>query len=67
MVSALAIGIASAVGTFLGNLALFSIIGMMAQRQQKKQEEELLRLQNDFIEMKRKEVERMRRYAKMEG
>jgi uncharacterized membrane-anchored protein YhcB (DUF1043 family) len=63
----LGIGIASAVGTLVGNLILFSIIGVMAQRQQKKQEKELLKLQNDFLEMRQKETERMRRYAKMEG
>jgi uncharacterized membrane-anchored protein YhcB (DUF1043 family) len=63
----LGIGIASAVGTLLGNLILFLIIGVMAQRQQKKQEKELLKLQSEFLEMRRKENERMQRYAKMEG
>ncbi len=39
----------------------------MAQRQEKKQREELQRLQNEFLEMRQKETERMQRYAKMEG
>lgn len=63
----LGIGIASAIGTLLGNLGVFWFIGMMAQRQEKKQKEELLKLQNDFIEMRQKEMERMQKYAQMEG
>jgi hypothetical protein len=39
----------------------------MAQRQEKKQKEELLKLQNEFLEMRQKENERMQRYAKMES
>lgn len=67
MVLALSIGIATAVGTFLGNLGVFWMIGKMAQRQEKKQREEIQRLQNEFLEMRQKEAERMRAYAKMEG
>ncbi len=67
MVLALSIGIATAVGTFLGNLGVFWMIGRMAQRQEKKQREELQKLQNEFLEMRQKEAERMKRYASMEG
>jgi flagellar motor component MotA len=67
MVLALSIGIATAVGTFLGNLGVFWVIGRMAQNQEKKQKEELQRLQSEFLEMRQKEIERMRAYAKMEG
>ena len=67
MVLVLSIGIATAVGTFLGNLGVFWMIGRMAQRQEKKQREELQRLQNEFLEMRQKETERMQRYAKMES
>jgi hypothetical protein len=63
----LGIGIASAIGTLLGNLGVFWFIGVRAQRQQKKQEKELLKLQSEFLEMRRKENERMQRYAKMES
>jgi cytidylate kinase len=67
MVLVLSIGIATAVGTFLGNLGVFWMIGKMAQRQERKQREELQRLQNEFLEMRQRETERMQRYAKMES
>ena len=67
MITFLTILGASALGTFLGNLGLFWVIGRMAQRQEKKQREELQRLQNEFLEMRQKETERMQRYAKMES
>jgi flagellar motor component MotA len=67
MVLVLSIGIATAVGTFLGNLGVFWMIGKMAQRQEKKQREELQRLQNEFLEMRQKETERMERYSRMES
>ena len=63
----LSIGIASVLGTFLGNLAVFWVIGLMAQRQQKKQAEELSRLQTEFLSTRQKEMERMERYARMES
>jgi uncharacterized membrane-anchored protein YhcB (DUF1043 family) len=59
--------VASAVGTLLGNLSLFMIIGTMAERQQKKQQKELERMQNAFLEMRQKETERLYRYAQMES
>ena len=58
---------ASALGTFFANLGLFWIVGAMAQRQQKKQEAELSRLRSEFLEMRQKELERMQKYARMEG
>ena len=58
-------------GTLLGNLTLFWAIGAMAQRQAKiqatQQREEMARLQTEFLEMRQREVERMQRYAKLEG
>ncbi len=63
----LAVAVGSFIGTLAGNLGLFWVIGRMAQRQEKKQREELQRLQNEFLEMRQKETERMQRYAKMEG
>lgn len=63
----LSLTIASAVGTLLGNMGLFWVIGAMAKRQQAAQEKELSRLQAEFLEMRQKEAERMRNYAKMEG
>jgi membrane protein YqaA with SNARE-associated domain len=67
MITFLTILGASALGTFLGNLGVFWMIGRMAQRQERKQREELQKLQNEFLEMRQKEVERMKRYASMEG
>ena len=58
---------AAALGTFLGNTAVFWLIGMMANRQQKRQEAELARLQSEFLAMRQREAERMERYAKLEG
>jgi uncharacterized protein YhhL (DUF1145 family) len=67
MVSALVIGIATAVGTLVGNLTLFFLIGTMAKRQERKQLEELRRLQQGYLEMAQRERERLENYAKMEG
>ena len=58
---------AAALGTFLGNTAVFWLIGVMAQRQQKRQEAEFARLQSEFLEMRQRETERMEKYARMEG
>jgi hypothetical protein len=67
MVLALSIGVASAVGTLLGNLGVFWIIGTMAQRQERKKIEQFQQMQKQMIEAVEKENERMRNYAKMEG
>jgi len=58
---------ATALGTFCANTLLFWVLGNLAKKQEEKQKEELAKLQRDFLEMRQKEVERMQRYAKMEG
>ena len=58
---------AVALGTFSANTLLFWVLGNLAKKQEEKQKEELAKLQQDFLEMRQKEVERMQRYAKMEG
>lgn len=63
----LAIAGGSLAGTLLGNLGLFWIIGTMAKRQEKKQLEEMQKLQQSYLEMAQRERERIERYAKMEG
>lgn len=63
----LVIALSSLLGSIVGNLTVFWILGLLAQRQQEKQKEELERLQNQFLEMRQKEIERMQRYVKMEG
>jgi Tfp pilus assembly protein PilN len=56
-----------ALGSFAGNISLFWVIGEMARRQEKKQREILLQVQQELIDAQQKETERMKRYAKMEG
>lgn len=63
----LSLTVASAVGTLLGNIGLFLLIGTMAKRQEKKQLEELQNLQKGYLEMVEREKKRMANYAKMEG
>ena len=58
---------ASALGTFFGTLGLFSLIGEMARRQERKQLQELQRLQQGYLEMVEREKNRMENYARMEG
>ena len=63
----LAITIGSLVGTLLGNLTLFWIIGKIAQNQEKEKLREVQRLQQGYLDMVQKESARMKRYAEMEG
>jgi flagellar motor component MotA len=63
----LSLTIASAVGTLLGNMVLFWLIGAMAKRQEKKQMEELQKLQQGYLEMAQRERARLENYARMEG
>jgi hypothetical protein len=63
----LAITIGSLVGTLLGNLTLFWIIGKIAQNQEKEKLREIQRLQQGYLDMVQKESVRMKKYAEMEG
>ena len=63
----LSLTLASALGTLMGNLGLFWVIGKMAQRQEKKQLEELQKLQQGYLDMVQRENARMKKYAEMEG
>ena len=63
----LAITIGSLVGTLLGNLTLFWIIGKIAQNQEKEKLREIQQLQQGYLEMVQKESARMKKYAEMEG
>jgi hypothetical protein len=63
----LAVAAGSLLGSLLGNMGVFFIIGTMAKRQEKKQLEELQQLQKGYLEMVEKERKRMANYAKMEG
>jgi membrane protein DedA with SNARE-associated domain len=63
----LAVALGSLLGSFLGNIGVFWAIGAMAKRQEKKQLEELQKLQQGYLEMAERERTRMENYAKMEG
>ena len=63
----LAIAAGAAIGSFLGNTAVFWVIGMMAQRNEKKQRAELEELQKGYLDMVQREQTRMQNYAKMES
>ena len=58
---------ATALGTFSANTLLFWTLGNLAKRQEEQQKQALAKMQQDFIEMRQKEVERMKKYAEMEG
>ena len=63
----LPIAVGAAIGSFLGNTLVFWVIGMMAERNQKKQQAELKEMEKNFMEMAQREQTRMENYAKMEG
>jgi membrane protein YqaA with SNARE-associated domain len=63
----LAIAAGAALGSFLGNTAVFWVIGTMAERAQKKQRAELEAMEKSYMEVIQRERNRMENYAKMEG
>ena len=63
----LAVAAGAALGSFLGNTAVFWVIGAMAERAQKKQRAELKELEKGYLDMVQREQTRMENYAKMEG
>ena len=63
----LAIAVGAAIGSFIGNTAVFWIIGFMAQRKEKQKLAELQELQQGYLNMVQRERTRMENYAKMEG
>ena len=58
---------ATVLGSVVGNLVVFYILGAMAKRVEQQQREELERLQQGYLEMVDKERKRMENYARMEG
>jgi hypothetical protein len=63
----LAVLVASVVGSTIGNLIVFSILGVMAKRVENQQRAQLEELHKTYLESVQREQERMKRYAKMEG
>jgi hypothetical protein len=58
---------ATVLGSVVGNLVVFYILGAMAKRVEKQQREELERLQQGYLDMVDKERARMEAYAKLES
>jgi uncharacterized membrane-anchored protein YhcB (DUF1043 family) len=63
----LAVLVASVVGSTIGNLIVFSILGVMAKRVENQQKAQLEELHKTYLESVQREQERMKRYASMEG
>ena len=63
----LAVALGSLLGSFLGNVGVFWVIGLMAQRAEKKQLAELQKLQQGYLDMVEREKKRMENYAKLES
>ena len=63
----LAIAAGAALGSFLGNTAVFWVIGAMAERAQKKQRAELEAMEKNYMEVIQRERNRMEAYAKLES
>ncbi len=63
----LAVALGSLLGSFLGNVGVLWVIGAMAKKAEKKQLEELQKLQQGYLDMVEREKKRMANYAKMES
>jgi flagellar motor component MotA len=63
----LAVALGSLIGSFLGNVTVFMVIGAMAKKVEKKQLEELQKMQQGYLDMVQREKTRMENYARMEG
>jgi hypothetical protein len=63
----LAVALGSLLGSFLGNVGVFWVIGAMAKKAEKKQLEDLQKLQQGYLDMVEREKKRMENYAKMES
>jgi membrane protein YqaA with SNARE-associated domain len=62
-----AVALGSLLGSFLGNVSVFWVLGLMAKRAEKKQLEQLKKLQDGYLEMAQRERERLEKYAQMES
>jgi hypothetical protein len=58
---------ATVLGSVVGNLVVFYVLGAMAKKVEQQQREELERLQQGYLEMAEKERQRLENYARMEG
>jgi membrane protein DedA with SNARE-associated domain len=58
---------ATVLGSVVGNLVVFYVLGAMAKKVEQQQREELERLQQGYLEMAERERQRLENYARMEG
>jgi membrane protein DedA with SNARE-associated domain len=58
---------ATVLGSVVGNLVVFYVLGAMAKKVEQQQREELERLQQGYLEMAERERKRLENYARMEG
>jgi hypothetical protein len=58
---------ATVLGSVIGNLVVFYVLGAMAKKVEQQQREELERLQQGYLEMAERERQRLENYARMEG
>ena len=58
---------ATVLGSVVGNLMVFYVLGAMAKKVEQQQREELERLQQGYLEMAERERQRLENYARMEG
>jgi Tfp pilus assembly protein PilN len=65
--SFLTVLLASALGSAVGVTGIFLLMGLLAQRLEKKQKAQFLKQQQEFIQKRQEEINRMQRYAEMEG
>jgi hypothetical protein len=63
----LAVALGALIGSFLGNVSVFFVIGTMAKQAERKQLQELQKMQQGYLDMVQREKARMENYAKMEG
>jgi len=63
----LAVALGALIGSFLGNVSVFLVIGTMAKQAEKKQLQELQKMQQGYLDMVQREKARMENYAKLEG
>jgi membrane protein DedA with SNARE-associated domain len=58
---------AAFVGSLLANVVFYAVVGKLAQRAERKRIEHFQKLEAECLEVIKKEDERMRNYAKLEG
>lgn len=63
----LAIAAGATLGSFLGNTLTLFVVGLLVKRNEEKQQAEVERLRQGYLEMAQRERTRLENYARMEG